>query len=657
MSFLKINLINESGEVLKKKDKVFTTKAEIITEIINLEAIMNLPKATEHFVSDLHGEYDAFKHILNNGSGNIRDKVITLFATELTAAEISTLCTLIYYPQEKMTELTKNLSMTSLQQWYKITIERLLHITRFTVSKYTRSKVQKAFLPEYRYILSELIYQTDADEDKKNYYNQIIIKIIELKQSELFITHLAELIKRFVVDHLHVLGDIYDRGSAPDKIIDLLMQQHSIDIQWGNHDILWLGAYAGSFACLCNVIRICARYGHLDILEKSYDINLDFLESYSHNYEATNQAFAPKLTENQTLTTTEIARTTRIHQAITILQFKAESEIINRHPEFQMQDRLLLDKINRKQATVTIKNIPYKYKNPCFQLVDEKEPYKFTEAEQHLENYLLREFKNSQKLQQHLEFLMEKGSMFLKYNGNLLFHGCIPLNETGDFQVVEIANVKYHGQALLQKYEELLRESFASPQTHDDLATDMVWYLWAGANSSLFGKDAMTTFERYFITDKTTHIETQNPYYSLRNNHQTCEKILQEFGLNQTTGHIINGHTPVKAKMGENPIKAGGKMLVIDGGFSRGYQEVTGHGGYTLLFNSYGLQLITHQPFLSLTDAINNDKDIISVKCIVDIVERRLCVKDTNIGKKLAEQEKMLQKIMKEVPKNKINND
>lgn len=611
---------------------------ELIAEIINLEAILNLPKGTEHFISDLHGEFDAFNHILRNGSGSIRDKVYTLFNQKLSAEQMDELCFLIYYPEEKIQALQEQQLLS--QTWWFDTIEHLLIIVRFSSSKYTRSKVRKALPETYAYILEELIYQYDETTDKKAYYRQIIKKIIDLGEAERFIEDLAYLTQQFVIDHLHVIGDIYDRGPHPDKIIDSLIDYHSLDIQWGNHDIIWLGAVSGSKACLANVLRICARYGNLDLLENTYGIDLNLLKSYSRKTFQENLHFLPKKNPYRKLTITEITDAMNIQQAMAIIQEKLEGQLIKRRPEFQMEHRLLFDKIQNDR--ITIDSHSYQLINTCFQTVDWHDPYKLSKEEEFIINDLLQQFQHSQKLNQHMAFLIEKGSLYLSYNHNLLIHGCIPLNADGSFQSAFFNGQNYAGRSLLDFFETAIKQAFAQRWQSEDFATDVVWYLWCGESSSLFGKKAMKTFERYFIQETETHIEEKNAYYELRNNSEICQQILSAFDLNEADAHIINGHTPVKLIKGESPIKADGKMIVIDGGFSRAYQKVTGIGGYTLLYNSFGMQLAAHKPFSNKETAIQKNDDIISTRQIVDRRLKRLKVKDTTIGESLIKETKQL---------------
>ncbi|MDV2932437.1 fructose-1,6-bisphosphatase [Enterococcus faecalis] len=615
-----------------------------IEEIINLEAILNLPKGTEHFVSDLHGEFEAFDHILRNGSGRIREKVQFLFKQELNAHQMDELCFIIYYPEEKLT-LLENESALS-YEWWLLTIRRLVEIVRSSSMKYTRSKVRKALPETYGYILEELIYQYDETTTKNGYYQQIIEKIILLGEAKRFVTELAYLIQRLIIDHLHVIGDIYDRGPAPDKIMDRLMSYHSLDIQLGNHDMIWLAAYSGSLACLANVVRICARYGNLDLLEERYGIDLTALKKFSLKTYKENPAFAPKKNPYRALTEDEKQVAMRVQQAIAIIQEKLEGQIIGRCPDFNMSHRLRLDKIQGE--TITFDECHYTLINSCFQTVSEEQPYQLTREEKQIIDDLLTQFQSSPRLTKHMRFLMEKASLYLVYNQNLLIHGCLPLNADGTFQAYTFKGHSYSGKALVDFFQKMLEESYAQPAITDDYATDCLWYLWCGEGSSLFGKRAMKTFERYFIAEKETHHEEKNPYYSLRDTVEVCERILDEFEVTGENRHIINGHTPVKRTKGESPIKANGTLLVIDGGFSKSYQTITGIAGYTLLYNSFGLQLTAHKSFSSKETAILNNQDIHSIKQVIDRPLQRLLVKDTTIGKELLKQSQALQKQMKQ---------
>ncbi|MBC1501433.1 fructose-1,6-bisphosphatase [Listeria weihenstephanensis] len=617
----------------------YPTIASTATEIINLEAILNLPKGTEHFLSDLHGEYEAFEQVLRNGSGVVKRKIHDVFGDRLTDAEINSLATLIYYPEQKLDiilETTENLDF-----WYRNTLVQLIELCVHVSSKYTRSKVRKAMPADFEYILQELLHENHLVMDKSLYYQEIITSIISLDRAAEFIGALARLIQRLVVDHLHIVGDVYDRGPYPDKIMDSLMSYHSLDFQWGNHDMLWMGAASGSRVCLANVLRISSRYLNLDIIEDSYGISIRPLALFAEeNYgEDPCTDFLPQKTAITEQSKTEINQIARMHKAIAVIQFKLEGEIIARHPEFEMNHRLLLNMIDYDAGTVTIKGKTYPLKDTHFPTIDPADPYALTKAEHELIDKLVFSFKNCEKLQRHVSFLYSKGSMVLTYNGNLLYHGCIPLNEDGSFMEMTLKGQKYAGRALLEQFEQIAREGYfrTSGTPEKKYALDIVWYLWTGATSSLFGKSEMTTFERYFVEDKETHVEKKNAYYKLRNEEKICHQILIEFDLDPS-GHIINGHTPVKEGKGESPIKAGGKMLVIDGGFSPAYQKTTGLAGYTLLYNSFGLQLVSHQPFTSTEDAIKQETDILSTRQVIETETERKLVRDTDIGKDLLQQ-------------------
>ncbi|AWD68164.1 fructose-1,6-bisphosphatase [Priestia megaterium] len=626
----------------------YDTEEKVVTEIINLEAILHLPKGTEHFVSDLHGEYQAFQHVLRNGSGNVKEKIKDLFKNVLSDKEINEFATLVYYPEEKLPLIKAQFrNKRELYEWYKEIIDRMLNLISYASSKYTRSKLRKALPDQFVYIIEELLYKTDEFTNKEQYYTKIVQQIISLGQADKLIIGLAYTTQRLVVDHLHVVGDIYDRGPEPDKIMDTLINYHSVDIQWGNHDVLWLGAFAGSKVCLANIIRICARYDNLDIIEDVYGINLRPLLNLAEKYYDDNPAFRPKVSSSDKLSDHERLQITKIHQAIAMIQFKLESPIIKRRPFFNMSERLLLEKIDYDKNEITIYGNTYPLENRCFATVDPAQPDQLLEEEEQVMERLLLSVQHSEKLARHMKFLMKKGSLYLKYNGNLLIHGCIPLDEEGNMEKMTIEDKTYAGRNLLDVFEHYLQEAFAHPEETDDLATDMVWYLWTGEYSSLFGKRAMTTFERYFISDKATHKEKKNPYYYLRENEEVCQNILAEFNLNPDHGHIINGHTPVKEIEGENPVKANGKMIVIDGGFSKAYQSTTGIAGYTLLYNSYGMQLVAHKHFNSKEDILLEGTDVLSVKRLVDKELERKMVLETNVGEELLKEISILKDLRK----------
>lgn len=617
-------------QLLKKQ---FSSKEAVLTEIINLSAICELPKATEHFMSDVHGEYDAFNHVLRNGSGSIKEKLRDCFP-EFSSEEISKLATLIYYPQEKLGSVCQRKVKEDFADYCQKNLIRLLQLAKFVGQKYTRSKVRKAFPVKFRYILEELINEVEATTDKQNYFDSILQTLYQLEELPSLIIALADTIRRLTVDHLHIVGDIYDRGPYPDKIIDRLMKMPSVDIQWGNHDIVWMAAASGSPLAMMNVIRICARYGNIDILEERYGISLRNVFDYAERYYEASPVFAPRLVEGIHLSLEESQSLNKLQQASAILQFKLESQLIARRPDFHLEHRDVLNFIDFEQKTICLNNQEYHLSDLQAPTVDPEHPAQLTEEEKEILAQLLKNFKASDKLKRHMAFLQEKGSMYLTYNGNLLIHGCLPLHQNGDFKSLRIGHHSFSGRALLDFFDEKVRCCLAHPEISDDLATDLMWYLWVGECSSLFGKTAMTTFERYYIKEKETHIEKKNAYYQLREQPEIIARILENFGLG-VEGHLINGHTPIKEKNGENPIKADGKLIVIDGGFSKAYQKQTGIAGYTLLYNSFGIQLVAHQPFSTVEAAVEKGSDIVSAKRLVEEVSHRKRVKDTNIGEEL----------------------
>ena len=628
----------------------FDSAEKLATEIINLESILELPKGTEHFVSDLHGEYESFQHVLRNGSGNVRAKINDIFENKLSQQEIDDLAALVYYPEEKLKLVKNNFdSIGKLNVWYITTIERLIELITYCSSKYTRSKLRKALPEQFVYIIEELLYKSNEFHNKKPYYETLVNQIIELEQSDDLIIGLSYTVQRLVVDHLHVVGDIYDRGPKPDKIMDTLINYHSVDIQWGNHDVLWIGAYAGSKVCLANLLRICARYDNLDIIEDAYGINLRPLLTLAEKYyDAENPAFKPKKRPDKdvSLTKREESQITKIHQAIAMIQFKLEMPIIKRRPSFEMEERLVLEKIDYDNNEITVYGKTYPLKDTCFQTVDRNDPAKLLPEEEEVVDKLLLSFQQSEKLRRHMSFLMREGKLYLPYNGNLLIHGCIPVDENGEMESFEIEGEQLSGRELLDVFEYHVRIAFDHKEITDDISTDLVWYLWTGKYPSLFGKRAMTTFERYFIENKASHKEEKNPYYHLREDVDMIRKMLKDFGLNPDEGRIINGHTPVKEIDGEDPIKADGKMLVIDGGFSKAYQSTTGIAGYTLLYNSFGMQLVAHQEFNTKEKVLSDGSDELSVKRVVDEELQRKKIKDTNVGKELQNQIDILKILM-----------
>ncbi|MDO5417004.1 MAG: fructose-1,6-bisphosphatase [Lachnospiraceae bacterium] len=619
---------------LERLSELYPTIAAASTEVINLEAILNLPKGTEHFLTDIHGEYEAFSHVLKNGSGAVRRKVNDVFGNTLSNGDKRSLATLIYYPREKMNQVLKETA--DQEDWYKITLYRLIQVCRQSASKYTRSKVRKALPPEFSYVIEELITEKQADIDKESYYNAIVQTIIRVGRAEEFIIAMCQLIQRLVVDHLHIVGDIFDRGPGPHIIMDKLMQYHSVDIQWGNHDVLWMGAAAGQIGCIANVIRICARYGNLDILEDGYGINLLPLATFALNVYGDDPCACFQLKGGGNCSLSEREINIKMHKAISIIQFKAEGQIIQKRPEFALEKRNLLHRIDFEKGTVELDGKTYELLDKHFPTVNPLAPYSFTEEEQEIMERLQRAFLNCEKLQQHIKFLLARGSLYKVYNGNLLYHGCVPLEEDGSLKQVKIYGKTYSGKALYEVLDGYIRKGFVAMNAEErEKGRDLMWYIWLHECSPLFGKDKMATFERYFLAEKETHKEKKNPYYTLLEEEEVANRILEEFGLPAEGSHIVNGHVPVKSKNGENPVKCGGKVLVIDGGFSRAYQAETGIAGYTLIYNSYGLILAAHEPFESTEAAIQKESDIYSDSIIVKIVTQRKLVGDTDIGQEL----------------------
>ena len=624
----------------------FPTIQSVCTEIINLEAILNLPKGTEHFLSDLHGEYESFLHILKNASGVIKTKIDEIFKNVMTQDERRRLATLIYYPKEKL-ELIKK-ETENMDEFYRITLYRLIKICTVVGSKYSRSKVRKAIPKEYQYIIDELLHSNQNSYDKDIYYDKIIDSIISLGRADAFIIAISNLIQQLAVDHLHIIGDIYDRGPGPHIIIDELMKYHSIDIQWGNHDIIWMGAAAGSEACIFNVIRICARYNNLDILEEGYGINIRTITEFAMEEYGKEESsiFTPKnIDEKDSKFDQRVMEKTQ--QAAAIIQFKLEGKIIKRHPEYNMEDRLLLDKINYRKGKITIDGKTYHLIENYFPTIDPENPYELSAKEEEVVKKLVKSFKNSEKLQRHVQFLYSKGNIYKIYNNNLLIHGCVPMDENGEFVTTNVNGVELKGRNYLDYVEKIAREGYFETEGSEkrENGKDFLWYLWCGKNSPIFCKDKMKTFERYYLEEKETWEEIKNPFYNFENDENVSVKVLREFEIDPKKGHIICGHIPVKFKAGESPIKASGKLFIIDGGLSKAYQKTTGIAGYTLRYSSYGLTLVAHEPFTSRENAIINETDLHSEKQLVEKVERKR-IKDTDKGKELMAQIADLEKLL-----------
>lgn len=613
-------------ELLAEK---YPTEQAVCREIINLKAILGLPKGTEHFMSDLHGEYEAFCHILNNCSGVIREKVDLLFEETLSDIDREEICTLIYYPVEKL-EMMKKESRNN-EEWYRVILGELIEIARLLSSKYTRSKVRKAMPDEYAYILDELIHvQKDEDDNQVAYHQNIIDTLLELDSADAFIEVLAALIKRLAVDHLHIVGDIFDRGPCADRIMDLLMNYHSLDIEWGNHDILWMGAAAGSEACIATVIRNNLKYHNIRILENSYGISLRDLTLFAEKLYPDTEPMEAAL------------------KAISVLLFKLEGQVILRNPDYQMTDKLLLHQVNVQNHTVCIAGIDYEICEETFPTVsfDPSNPevsYELTTEEKQIMEGLRMAFVGSVRLRQHMDFLYQKGSMYRIFNGNLLFHGCVPLDESGNLEGVVFHQKRYRGRDYLDYAERIARRAWSKDATQKEL--DFMWYLWCGRKSPLSGRN-IKTFERTYVKDESTWHEASNPYYQYYEQEKICNMILHEFNLYSDRSHIINGHTPVRTSRGEHPVRANGRLMVIDGGFCKSYHKTTGIAGYTLIFNSHGIRIKSHQPFQSVYAALTENKDIESRSELVETERERLMVRNTDTGKKILEDIKGLKMLL-----------
>ena len=634
--------IEEDMRYLQLLSQSFPTVAEASTEIINLQAILNLPKGTEHFLADIHGEYEAFIHVLKNASGNIKRKVNELFGNTLRESEKRELCTLIYYPEQKL-ELVKH-NETDIDDWYHITLHQLVAVCRDVSSKYTRSKVRKSLPADFSYIIQELLHEHTEDHDKTAYVNVIVDTIISTGRADDFIIAIANVIQRLAIDSLHILGDIYDRGPGAHIIMDTMRKYHSWDMQWGNHDILWMGAAAGNDACICNVIRLSLRYGNLPTLEEGYGINLVPLATFAMETYKNDPCteFIPKTTGGASLLDEKTLRlTAQMHKAIAVIQFKVESQIIAKHPEWKMNDRCLFEHVDYQNGTIDLQGKTYKMSSCSFPTINPAAPSELSPEEEILISKLHHSFSVCEKLHKHIRVMLQHGCMYGIYNNNRLFHASCPLNEDGSLKEVEIfPGKKYSGRALMYHTGMQIRTAFQQDSAPEerDYAIDYFLYLWCGPDSPLFDKSKMATFERYFIADKETHVEEKGYYFKLRDNEEVIDHILDAFGVVGSNRHIINGHVPVRTLKGENPIKANGKLMVIDGGFSKAYHNETGIAGYTLVYHSRGFQLVQHEPFTSTEDAIQRGTDIKSTTQIVEMSNRRMLVADTDIGVELRKQ-------------------
>ena len=627
---------------LNMLSRQYPTVQAASTEIINLQAIMNLPKGTEHFISDVHGEHEAFLHILNSCSGVVRDKLDGLYATTLPSSERAQLATLIYYAEEKLEELQE--AGLATDEWYRITLYRLVELCRHLSTKYTRSKVRKALPKDYAYMIDELLQTRYGDADKREYYENIIDTIISIGQAPSVIVAISTVIKRLAVDHLHLVGDIFDRGPRADIVMDSLMSHHSVDIQWGNHDILWMGAACGSRTLVATVLANSLHYNNLEVVETGYGISLRPLSIFANEvYKDTNTArFKVKFSGDDALRVSEKDKllSARMHKAITIILFKLEGQKLIRRPEFGMSDRLLLDKIDYENKCITIGDVTYPLEDTDFPTVDPKDPYTLSAEENAVIDELTNSFQRSEKLQRHVRFLYSKGNIYKVYNGNLLLHGCVPMTDDGELMRFSIGCDDLSGKAFLDYAEQTARRAYynkpGSPERQ--FGMDFLWWLWAGRNSPIFGRDRMTTFERRLIKDESSWIEPKNAYYILYNSPDMCDMILQEFGLTDPHCHIINGHVPVKAKKGESPFKGEGKVIVIDGGFCKAYQPTSGIAGYTLIYNSNCMRIVSHQPFSGRQNAIHENLDILSTTEVFEVMKSRVKVAQTDRGRQLQSQ-------------------
>lgn len=638
-----MNISNDQLRYLQLLARDFPNIATASTEIINLQAILNLPKGTEHFLADLHGEYEAFQHVLRNASGAIKRKVKEIYNETLSAKDQKELCTLIYYPELKL-ELVKQ-QTEDLNDWLFVTINRLVKVCRNVSSKYSRSKVSKALPKDFSYIIQELLHESTLDPNKQAYVDVIVKTIIDIERADDFIVAICNLIQQLTIDKLHILGDVFDRGPSPDRIMDILCNYHNFDIQWGNHDILWMGAASGNDCCIANVMRITLRYANQSVLQDGYGINILPLATFAMTaYQGDScDRFMPKyLNDSDRINDKDSRLIGMMHKAIAIIQFKLEGQMIMRHPEYEMDNRLLLNNINYDAGTITLDGKEYPLCDTHFPTIDPADPYRLTPEEQNIVDSLHKSFCHSEKLKRHMKCLFRHGCIFTISNSNLLFHASIPLNADGTLKKVRIRGEEYCGRALFDKVGSMIREAYFGKDYGDkesyQYALDYDWYLWCGPDSPVFDKNKMATFENYFIDDKQAGKEVKGNYYILRDDEKVCDYILDEFGVEGQHRHIINGHVPVRTLQGEQPIKANGKMMVIDGGFSKAYQPKTGIAGYTLVYHSRGFQLVKHEPFTSIEKAVAEGQDIKSTTQVVEMSAYRMHVKDTDIGKEITHQ-------------------
>lgn len=632
---------------LELLSNLFPSKSKAAAEIINLNAILNLPKGTEYFASDIHGEFEAFSHILRNAAGSIRLKLDDVFGNSLSDAEKQQLATLIYYPREKMALILAD--EPDKHSWYKQTILRIVEVCRTAAQKYTRSHVRKALPEDFAYIIDELMTVKSDDPNKEAYYDAILEAVIATNRADDLIEALCNLIQHLAIDHLHIVGDIYDRGPAPHEIMECLMAYHNVDIQWGNHDMVWMGASLGQRGCIAHVVRNCARYGNLSILEDAYGINVLPLAAFATEAYEGDPCIGFGLKGNPELTPSERELNEKIQKAMAVIQFKVEAALIDENPSFDLEDRKLLHKINYEDQTLEVDGVVYKLLDTTFPTVDPQDPYRLTPEEEEVMSRLESAFRDCEKLQRHMRFLLDAGNLYKISNGSLLLHACVPLNPDGTLLETDVFGEKFAGRALYDEMEARVRDAFDSrdPEARKRGA-DLMWYLWLGKGSPLFAKSKMATFELYLIEDKAARKEVKNPFYNFlaEENEAVFDAIFDDFGMNPATSRIICGHVPVKVKDGEDPIKVNGKVLCIDGGFSKAYQPTTGIAGYTLISNSYGFVLATHEPLESTSVAVENETDIHSAKRVVEEVDRRAIIADTDKGHHIQAQIDDLQRLL-----------
>lgn len=625
--------MKNTEKYLKLLSNTFPTARKAASEIINLSANLNLPKGTEHFISDIHGEYEAFNHILKNGSGSIAKKVDDEFGGELTAKQKKTLCTLIYYPEEKLEFIER--TEKDFGGWCKQTLLNLIRITRRMVSKYNRTKVKSAVKQEYEYIIEELLTERSEVPDKEAYYGEIIQAIIDTESARAFITEFCRLIQTLAIERLHVIGDIFDRGDGAERVMERLIGYHSVDIEWGNHDAEWMGAACGSYACIASVLRLAVRNGNLNTIENGYGINLVPIISFALNAYADDPC---ALFATDWGSSDEKYIYTKVHKAITVILFKLEGQLSKKHPEFGMGNRCILETVDTEKGTVKIDGNEYKLLDKNFPTLQKSDPYRLTEEEESAMRQLEISFTESERLQRHIEFLYNRGSMYRVYNGNLLYHGCVPFTKDGEFLTVTIGGQRVKGRAVFDTLEKWARKArYSKVKKERDYGRDVLYYMWACPSSPLFGKEKMATFERYFLADESVKVEHKNSYYTAYNDREKVKTIFEEFGLDFATGHIVNGHVPVKVRRGQRPVHCNGKVIIIDGGFSEVYRDVTGIAGYTLVSNSHGLKLVAHEPFVSVKEAVLKESDIHSITEVVDKSNNRLRIADTDKGKEMQE--------------------